>query len=559
MSIIQKRTLVLASSLASLTIFASLVLKLRKQSSEGKPFLSSWKIGELPSLIFSWAVASRRLQTTALSSLALTYLAHRFGATATTRTSILTFFCGLWYLDWRLRVVEAPEVQCKGTYFNRRILSMIQPTIGKYYPCLWLSNTHFNTIVSSLLRDLEFITYSSMHYETQVLTCYDGVNTFTLDWFQPENSSRRHSTHDNDTPVVVLVHGLGGSSDEAYQKKIARLCHQHGWRCCSFDYWRLDFAEFRDLDIAVQTIRANNSTAPIAVCGVSAGTHVVARYLQVIGKKSPCCAAILQSSVFDMVGEYQIIKQNIAHGGVQAAMAQGYKKFVDTTIRRMAERHMENEKRVDFDKERLRAMLNRPHVDGDVLYDECIWCSPQRSEWPLPTKEAERQAFQSRMVSRKGLDTERPVFEGNDAHYQGLAGGFLSKIEVTTLMLHAVDDPIVGYHSIDWDACYNNKNIISVSTQRGGHVGWLTGLVPFGPTWADAATVHFVRSVLEIHSSTNFILDVVKRSGLFVDDNAKNGRRGDESNSGVRSEVLARICSASDIHGELLLGGVSLS
>ncbi len=101
----------------------------------------------------------------------------------------------------------------------------------------------------------------------------------------------------------------------------------------------------------------------------------MARYLQVAGKASPCCAAILQSSVFDMIGEYQIIKSKIHHGGSTAVAARGYKAFVDTTIRKMAERHLKNEKRTNFDRERVRAMMNRPHVDGDVLYDEFIWCS----------------------------------------------------------------------------------------------------------------------------------------------------------------------------------------
>jgi predicted alpha/beta-fold hydrolase len=547
----KRNYLIALTSLASAGILTKVILSLRSQDKHSeKPFLSSWKIGELPYLVAAWAKESRRLQTTALSSLVLTYIAHRFGATTTVRTSLVTFFCGLWYMEWKMRVVEVPQVTCKGTYFNRRVLSKLQPSLGKYYPCMWLSNSHFNTIGSSIIRDLEFLLYSKMHYETQVLGCYDGVNTFALDWFQPENTRRRHQTHASDTPVLVLVHGLGGSTEEAYQKKIARLCHQHGWRCASFDYWRLDFAEFRDLDIAISAIRQNNPSAPIAVCGVSAGTHIVARYLQVIGKNSPCCCAILQSSVFDMIEEYQIIKQNIKQGGAQAAVAKGYKQFVDTTIRRMAARHLKNEKRPNFDRERFQALLKQPNVNADVIYDECVWCSPERSEWPLPTsKTSENESFQQRMVSRSGDETARPIFQGNDAHYAGLAGDKMSNVKVTTLIMHAVDDPIVGYHSVDWEACYANKNIISVSTERGGHIGWLTGIIPFGPTWADVATVNFISSVLEIHSSTNFILDVVKRSGLFAEENLFNLQHRT-----VSSEKLARICSASDIQGELLAG-----
>merc|ERR1712166_747927 len=353
---------------------------------------------------------------------------------------------------------------------------------------------------------------------------------------------RELEINNNDSPVVVIVHGLGGSSEESYLKRLARLCHYNGWRCCSFDYWRLDFAEFRDLDIAIKAIRSNNPAAPIAVIGISAGTHITARYLQVTGKSSPCCAAILQSSCFDLIGEYQIIKSTIARGGSAAIVAAAYKQFIDLTMRKMAERHLANEKRPDFDRQRMRSMLNRSHVDGDVLYDEIVWCSPQRSEWPLPaTKLAEAQSFSKRIISRRSNTNERGRFEGNDAHYAGLAGDKLNKIEVTTLMIHAVDDPICGYHSVDWNACLANKNIISVATRRGGHVGWLTGLFPFGPTWADSTSVSFIRGVLEIHSSTNFILDVVKRSGLI-----SKGQTDVMKRQGS-AEKIARICSASDI------------
>lgn len=418
------------------------IISLRKQDQKSsKPFLSSWRIGEIPYLILDWATHSKRLMGTALSSLVLTFAARRLGLGASSfKASIWTFFCTVWYLEWRLRVVEVPEVTCKGTYFNRRVVSMLQTSFNKYWPCMWLSNTHFNTIGSFLVRDIEFLLYSQMHYKSQVLRCYDGVNTFSLDWYQPETSMRELEINNNDSPVVVIVHGLGGSSEESYLKRLARLCHYNGWRCCSFDYWRLDFAEFRDLDIAIKAIRSNNPAAPIAVIGISAGTHITARYLQVTGKSSPCCAAILQSSCFDLIGEYQIIKSTIARGGSAAIVAAAYKQFIDLTMRKMAERHLANEKRPDFDRQRMRSMLNRSHVDGDVLYDEIVWCSPQRSEWPLPaTKLAEAQSFSKRIINRRSNTNERGRFEGNDAHYAGLAGDKLNKIEVTTLMIHAVD------------------------------------------------------------------------------------------------------------------------
>lgn len=47
----------------------------------------------------------------------------------------------------------------------------------------------------------------------------------------------------------------------------------------------------------------------------------------------------------------------------------------------------------------------------------------------------------------------------------------VGRIAVTTLVLHAKDDPIVSHDDCyDWHRMAANKHIISVRTMRGGHM-----------------------------------------------------------------------------------------
>lgn len=51
----------------------------------------------------------------------------------------------------------------------------------------------------------------------------------------------------------------------------------------------------------------------------------------------------------------------------------------------------------------------------------------------------------------------------------------MGRIAVTTLVLHAKDDPIVSHDDgYDWDRMAANQHVISVRTVRGGHLvkGW---------------------------------------------------------------------------------------
>jgi predicted alpha/beta-fold hydrolase len=69
------------------------------------------------------------------------------------------------------------------------------------------------------------------------------------------------------------------------------------------------------------------------------------------------------------------------------------------------------------------------------------------------------------------------------AHYSHSAEYFLDRLEVSLLMVHAIDDPVVSDCWVKKAVDSGNKHTIVATTQRGGHVGWFEGWLPLGDTW----------------------------------------------------------------------------
>ncbi len=82
-------------------------------------------------------------------------------------------------------------------------------------PPWYFINGHFETIVPSLFYEVE-----GVNYERERLELMDG-DFLDLDWLKRGN--RR---------LMVLSHGLEGSSDRHYIKRPAKYFSEKGW-----DYW----------------------------------------------------------------------------------------------------------------------------------------------------------------------------------------------------------------------------------------------------------------------------------------------------------------------------------
>jgi predicted alpha/beta-fold hydrolase len=62
--------------------------------------------------------------------------------------------------------------------------------------------------------------------------------------------------------------------------------------------------------------------------------------------------------------------------------------------------------------------------------------------------------------------------DGPDYHYKGSCIHRVTKIQVPTLFMNALDDPIIGPHGIDFDCFKENQNIALSTSEHGGHMGY---------------------------------------------------------------------------------------
>jgi predicted alpha/beta-fold hydrolase len=74
---------------------------------------------------------------------------------------------------------------------------------------------------------------------------------------------------------------------------------------------------------------------------------------------------------------------------------------------------------------------------------------------------------------------------------------FLGGVRVPTLLLHARNDPFLPPEAIPYQRVAANPSLIPAFTSSGGHVGFVSGRVPWRPAyWTETAAARFLREKL---------------------------------------------------------------
>lgn len=93
------------------------------------------------------------------------------------------------------------------------------PILSSDYTAPWyLYNAHLETIIPSIFRKVEGI-----HYERERIDTPDD-DFLDLDWLKTESDR-----------LVIISHGLEGSSNKSYVKGMARIFHEHGWNVLAWN------------------------------------------------------------------------------------------------------------------------------------------------------------------------------------------------------------------------------------------------------------------------------------------------------------------------------------
>jgi predicted alpha/beta-fold hydrolase len=268
-----------------------------------------------------------------------------------------------------------------------------------------------------------------------------------------------------DAPVLVVLHGLEGSSRAPYVRGLVALALARGlsalamnFRGCSGTPNRLPrfyhSGDTGDLDAVVTRLAAERPGRPIVLGGFSLGGNVVAKYLGERGDDLPpqVRAGVGISVPFDLIRS------------AQALDAPGFWNWVyrERFLRRLRRKALAKAGRFPgaFDVARVRAARTFAAYDAAVTAPLHGFASAEEY-WSLSS-----------------------------------SARFLSGVRRPLLAVAALDDPIVPADAVPIAAACENPQITIDATPAGGHVAFVSGW-PFWPSyWAERRAIAFVEAAL---------------------------------------------------------------
>jgi uncharacterized protein len=313
-----------------------------------------------------------------------------------------------------------------------------------YTPCLWLPDAHSQTIYPATLAPKPRVAYQRERWETP-----DG-DFIDLDWVASTFKAREQ-------PLVVLFHGLEGSSGSHYARALMASCETRGWRAvvchfrgCSGEPNRLarayhsgDSAE-ADWVLARLAQEHCNKGQALFAAGVSLGGNMLAKYLGEQERHTPVRAAAIVSAPLDL------------HAGAMS-LASGFNRlYTQNFLTTLKRKSLEKWARFPdaFDKDKMLAARDFFDFDGAVT--------------------APLHGFSSAM----------------DYWTRSSCKPFLASIAIPCLVLNARNDPFLpAYHLPTQKEV--SASVLLEQPAKGGHTGFLTGPPPGRLTWLSERLLQF--------------------------------------------------------------------
>ncbi len=316
---------------------------------------------------------------------------------------------------------------------------------GHFKPAWWCRGPHMQTLWARLVRYAPPI-----ELRRERLELPDG-DFIDLDW-----------TKNKIGPIVIILHGLEGSSSSPYARGMLKAIDARGWRGvvmhfrgCSGEPNRLPRSyhsgDTDDLAYFVETLYQREPRTRLAIIGYSLGGNVLLKWLGKAREQASVCAAVAVSVPF------------VLHHATER-LQQGFSRVYQWQLLRS-----------------LRANIAQ---------------KKQRMEMPLRIDDLNTlknfREFDEHVTARlHGFDSAD--------HYYTVASSrqYLQGIAVPTLVLHARDDPFMTEKAIPRKEEFSKGVTLEVFAQ-GGHVGFVSGLWPWRPHyWLEQRIPEFLDNYLK--------------------------------------------------------------
>ncbi|MDR3443231.1 MAG: hydrolase [Legionella sp.] len=313
-----------------------------------------------------------------------------------------------------------------------------------FKPAWWLSNAHIQTIYSSLRHPIK---PSVDRVEQLELPDGDFLNLLWSTANLPE-----------DAPLIVILHGMGGSINSSYVARFMQAFNQQGWRAvlvhfrgAGDEFNRLPRAyhsgDTADLDYVVHTLNQREAQTKKAVVGVSLGGNVLLKWLGEQGENAPVSAAVAVSVPFLL---------NVVADQMNVGFTRFYQKHLLDKFKTIFARKAE-------------IFPNSPTALNNASRCHCFWTFDDQVTAPLHG------------------------FSGVHSYYrESSSRQYLGRIEIPTLIIHAKDDPFMTPAVLPTEEELSAQVILEVS-KKGGHVGFITGKTLGVPVyWLDQRIPEYI-------------------------------------------------------------------
>ncbi|KTD31741.1 alpha/beta hydrolase [Legionella moravica] len=315
---------------------------------------------------------------------------------------------------------------------------------SQFKPAWWLSNAHAQTIYASLRHPLP-----APVDKVEKLDLPDG-DFLNLAWSTanlPDSS-----------PLIVILHGLGGCVNSSYVARFMNAFNQQGWRAVLMHFRgagqeinRLPRAyhsgDTGDLDFLMNTLTTREPNTKKAAVGVSLGGNVLLKWLGEQRVQSKIETAVAVSVPFQL-------------NKVADKMNTGFSRVYQT--------HLLNQFKSVFAR-KVNYLKNPPEVLKRAADCTCFW------------------TFDDKVTA--------PLYGFNNAHAyyrESSSRQYLRYIDIPTLVIHAEDDPFMTTDVLPAEHELSESITLEVS-KKGGHVGFIAGNKIWEPVyWLDQRIPEYI-------------------------------------------------------------------
>ena len=301
---------------------------------------------------------------------------------------------------------------------------------GGFQPAWWCRGPHGQTLWARVIRRAPHVPLTRERLELP-----DG-DYIDIDWTKNEQG-----------PIVIILHGLEGSSASPYARGMLNAVMRRGWRGvvmhfrgCNGEPNRLarsyHSGDTGDFAYLIDAVKKREPFTPLAAIGFSLGGNVLLKWLGTTDTRAPLRAAVAISVPYQL---------SVAADRLQ----QGFSRLYQWHL--------------------MRSLRNT--------------VSAKRRRMVLPI--AIRDFSALRTLRDFDDNVTAPLHGFNNAdHYYAVSSSrqYLGKIAVPTLLLHSRDDPFMTESAIPRADDLSDAVTLELSA-HGGHVGFVAGRWPWKPRY----------------------------------------------------------------------------